>query len=144
MKFNINKFKGKILKMKVKDAVIGDKNIYKNIKGHENDINEVLIDLPVKKTGLKKIILCMNFLYPGKVNSEFKMTRGHKHNAEELYIFLKGRGHIIVDKKRINIKKGDIVTVPINKYHRVVNTGRGKLAFLTIFEKYSHGHLKKY
>ena len=144
MKFNINKFKGKTLKMKVKDAVKGDKNIYKNIKGHENDINEVLIDLPVKKTGLKRIMVCMNFLYPGKVNSEFKMTRGHKHNAEEIYVFLKGSGQIIVDKKKINVKRGDLVTVSINKYHRIINTGRGKLAFLTIFEKHRYEHLKKY
>ncbi len=144
MKFNINKFKGKTLKMKVKDAIEKGKNIYKNIKGHKNDINEVLIDLPVKKTGLKRLMVCMNFLYPGKVNSEFKMTRGHKHNAEEVYIFLKGRGYIIVDKKKINVKKGDLVTVLPNKYHRVINTGRDKLVFLTIFEKYIHGHLKKY
>ena len=144
MKFNMNKFKGKTLKMKVKDAIKGNKNIYKNIKGHENDINEVLIDLPVKKSRLKRLMVCMNFLYSGKVNSEFKMTRGHKHNAEEVYVFLKGRGQLIVDKKKINIKKGDLVTVPVNKYHRVINTGRGKLVFLTIFEKHRHEHLKKY
>ena len=144
MKFNMNKFKGKTLKMKVKEAIKNNKNIYKNIKGHENDINEVLIDIPVKKTGLKKLIVCMNFLYPGKINSEFKMTRGHKHNAEEVYIFLKGKGQIIIGKKKVNVKKGDLVTIPVNEYHRVINIGKGKLVFLTIFEKYSHGHLKKY
>ncbi|NIO44642.1 MAG: cupin domain-containing protein [Candidatus Aenigmarchaeota archaeon] len=144
MKFSMDKFRGKTLKMKVKDAVKGGKNIYKNIKGHENDINEVLIDLPIKKTGLKRIILCMNFLFPGKVNSEFKMTRGHKHNAEEIYVFLKGKGHIIIDKKKSNVKKGDLVTVPVNKYHRVINIGRDKLVFLTIFEKHRDEHLKKY
>jgi len=144
MKFNINRFKGKTLKMKVKDAVKNGKNIYKNIKGHENDISEILIDLPVKKTGLKKLMICMNFLYPRKVNSEFKRTRGHKHNAEEVYVFLEGKGHIIVGNKKVKVKKGDLVTIPVNKYHRVVNSGRGKLVFLTIFEKYRHSHLKKY
>ncbi len=143
MKFNINKFKGRTLKLKVKDAVKKGKNIYKNIKGYENDINEIIIDLPIKKTGFKKLMVSMNYIYPGKVNFEFKMTRGHKHNAEEVYIFLKGRGRIIIDKKKINVKKGDLVTIPINKYHRVVNTGRGKLVFLTIFEKSRHKHLKK-
>ena len=139
----MNKFKGKTLKLKVKDAVKKGKNIYKNIKGYENDINEVLIDLPIKKTDLKKLMVCMNFLYPGKVNSEFKMTRGHKHNAEEVYIFLNGKGRIIVGNKKLNVKKGDLVTVPINKYHRVVNIGRSKLVFITIFEKSRHKHLKK-
>jgi len=42
------------------------------------------------------------------------------------------------------VKKGDLATIPVNKYHRVVNSGRGKLVFLTIFEKSRHGHLKKY
>jgi len=143
MKFNLNKFKGKNLKLKVKDAVKDGKNIYKNIKGCENDINQFLIDLPIKKTGLKRLMICMNYIYPKKVNSEFKMTRGHKHNAEEVYIFLKGKGKIIVGKKKISVKKGDLITVPINKYHRVINTGKTKLTFLTIFEKSKHKHLKK-
>jgi oxalate decarboxylase/phosphoglucose isomerase-like protein (cupin superfamily) len=144
MKFKMDRFKGKTLKLKVKEAIKNGKNIYKNTKSYENEINEVLIDLPVKKTGLKKLMVCMNYLYPGKVNSEFKMMRGHKHNAEEVYIFLKGKGILIVDNKKIKIKKGDLITVPVNKYHRAINTGRDKLIFLTVFEKYKHGHLKKY
>jgi len=144
MKLNINKFKGKILKMKVKDAIKKGKNIYKNIKGHENEINEALIDLSPKRTGLKKLIICMNYLYPGKVNSEFKMTRGHKHKTDEVYIFLKGKGYLIVGSKKFNVKSGDLVTVSANKYHRAINTGRGKLIFLTILEKHKHSHLEKY
>jgi oxalate decarboxylase/phosphoglucose isomerase-like protein (cupin superfamily) len=143
MKFNLNKFKGKNLKLKVKDAIKNGKNIYKNIKGCESDINQFLIDLPVKKTGLKRLMVCMNYVYPKKVNSEFKMTRGHKHNAEEVYIFLKGKGKMIIGKKKINVKERDLITVPVSKYHRVINTGKTKLAFLTIFEKSKHKHLKK-
>ena len=41
------------------------------------------------------------------------------------------------------LKEGDVVTVPINKWHRTVNTGRRKLIYLTIFEKSRHQHLKK-
>jgi len=143
MKTSLKKFKGKTLKLKVKDAKKNGKSIYKNIKGFENEINYVLIDLPSKKTGLKKLMVCLNTLYPGKVNKEFKMSRGHKHNAEEVYIFLKGRGYILIGKKKINVKEGDIVTVPVNKWHRTVNNGRKKLVYLTIFEKSRHKHLKK-
>jgi mannose-6-phosphate isomerase-like protein (cupin superfamily) len=143
MKVNIKNFKGKTLKLKVKDAIKNGKTIYKNIKGHENEINEILIDLPVKRTGLKKLMVCMNFLYPGKVNSQYKMTRGHKHNADEVYLILEGRGRIVVSNKKVNVKRGDIITIPANKYHRTVNTGRAKLVFLTIFEKHRHSHLKK-
>jgi oxalate decarboxylase/phosphoglucose isomerase-like protein (cupin superfamily) len=144
MKVNIKNFKGRISKIKVKEAIKNGKNIYKNIKGHENEINEVLIDLPSKKSGLKKLMVCMNFLYPGKINSQYKMTRGHKHNADEVYLILKGKGNIIIGNKKVNVKKGDLVTISSNKYHRTVNTGRVKLVFLTIFGKHGQSHLKSY
>ena len=130
--------------LKVKHEIKNRKNIYKNIKGHENKINEVLIDLSSKKSGLRKLMLCMNFLYPGKVNSQYKMTRGHKHNADEVYLVLKGKGRIFIGNKKVNVKRGDLITISPNKYHRTVNTGRDKLVFLTIFEKGRHKHLKKW
>jgi len=142
MKINIHNFKGNKVVMKVKDAIKDGKNIYKNIKGHENEINEVLADLP--NTGLRNTIVCMNVLYPGKVNGEFKMTRGHKHNVDEVYLVLKGKGYIIFAKKNIKIKEGDLITIPDNTYHRTVNTGNKKLVFLTFFEKHEGSHLKSY
>ena len=72
------------------------------------------------------------------------MTRGHKHNAEEVYVFLGGTGQIIVGKKRFSVKKGDLVTVPLNSWHRVINRGRSKLVFLTVFGKHGQSHLKSY
>jgi glucose-6-phosphate isomerase len=141
MKFNIKKIKGKKVVMKIKDAVSEGKNIYKNIKGHENEINEVLDDF---NADLKETIICMNTLYPGKVNSEFKMTRGHLHNAEEVYLVLKGKGKMIIDNKEIQIKKDDLITIPKNVWHRSINTGKEKLVFLTVFRKHKGSHLKKY
>jgi glucose-6-phosphate isomerase len=144
MKFNINRFKGNITIFKVKDAIREGKNIYKNIKGHENEINEILIDLPDKKTGFKEHIVCMNMLFPGKINDEFKMTRGHFHNVEEVYIVLKGKGNFILKDKKTSIRKGDLITIPKNVWHRTVNTGKEKLIFLTIFKKHEGSHLKSY
>lgn len=103
MKTNINKFKGSTRILRVKDTIVKGKNIYKNTKGHENEINEILIDS--SHSGLNDIIACMNVLYPGKVNGEFKMTRGHLHNAEEIYLVLKGKGYFMIGKKKISIKK---------------------------------------
>ena len=143
MKTSLSKFKGKTLKLKVKDAVRDGKSIYKNIKGHENEINYILTDLPSTKTGFKKLILTLVKMYPGKVNGEFKMSRGHKHNAEEVYIFLEGSGLLVVDKKKFKVKKGDIVTIPANKWHRTINTGKRKFVYFNVFEKHSHSHLKK-
>ncbi|MFH1229460.1 MAG: cupin domain-containing protein [Candidatus Aenigmatarchaeota archaeon] len=142
MKLSINNFRGSTRIIKVKEATIKGKSVYKNIKGCENEINEILTDSP--ETGLSDIIVCMNVLYPGKINSEFRMTRGHMHNAEEVYIVLKGRGHFMVGKKKISIKSGDLLTIPKNKWHRTINTGREKLMFLTVFQKHEGSHLKKY
>lgn len=143
MKTSLKKFKGKKIKLKVKDSKKKGKSIYKDIKGCENDINYVLIDLDSKKTGLKRLMVCLNTIYSGKVNKEFKMSRGHKHNAEEVYVFLKGKGKILIGKKKLDVKEGDVVTIPVNKWHRTFNTGRRKLVYLTIFEKSRHQHLKK-
>lgn len=143
-KFNINKFKGKTTVFKVKDMIKEGKNIYKNIKGCENEINDILTDLPDKKTGFEKHTICMNVLFPGKVNGEFKMMRGHSHNVEEVYLVLKGEGRIIISNKKIPVKEGDLVTIPKNVWHRTINTGKEKLIFLTIFEKHEDSHLKSY
>jgi glucose-6-phosphate isomerase len=142
MKSNINKFKGKTKILKVKDAIRDRKNIYKNIKGHENEVNEVLTDLP--NTRMKDLTVCMNVLYPGKVNGEFKMTRGHFHNAEEVYLVLSGKGQMKIGNEKIQIKKGDLITLHKNVWHRTINTGKEKLVFLTIFERHQGSHLKSY
>jgi glucose-6-phosphate isomerase len=138
MKVNIRNFvkESKVIEKKVKDMVSNGKNIYKNIKGHENEINYKVCDLPFKKTGLKNIVVSMTILYPGKVGKEFKMTTGHSHKSEEVYLFLKGKGFIILNKKKIKVKENDIISVPSNVWHRVVNTGKEKLVFLSIFQKY--------
>ncbi|MFH1473446.1 MAG: cupin domain-containing protein [Candidatus Aenigmatarchaeota archaeon] len=144
MKTNLKNFKGKTVRIKVKDVVKDGKNIYKNIKGCENKINEILIDMPSSKSGLKKTMITMNIVPSGKVNGEFKMTRGHKHKVDEIYIFFKGSGHILIGKKKLKVKKDDLVTVPVNSWHRVVNTGRNDLVFLTVFGKHNQSHLKSY
>ncbi|MFH0929527.1 MAG: cupin domain-containing protein [Candidatus Aenigmatarchaeota archaeon] len=144
MKTNLNRFKGKKVTMKVREAVKDGKNIYKDIRGCGNQINEILVDVPSKESGLKKLMITLNTIPSGKVNKEFRMTRGHKHNAEEVYIFLKGSGKILIDKKRFSVKKDDLITVPFNSWHRVVNKGRNNLVFLTIFQKHGQSHLKSY
>jgi oxalate decarboxylase/phosphoglucose isomerase-like protein (cupin superfamily) len=141
MKFDIKKPSGSKIVMRVKEATRQGKNVYKDIIGHEEEINEVLIDF---NTDLKDILICMNTLYPGNVNGELKMMRGHSHNAEEVYLVLSGKGYIIFDKKRIPVKKDSLITIPKNVWHRTVNTGKEKLVFLTIFQRHEGSHLKKY
>jgi glucose-6-phosphate isomerase len=142
MKINLKNFKGKTKILKVKDAIRDRKNIYKNIKGHEKEINEVLVDLFEPR--MKNLTICMNTLYPGKVNGEFKMTRGHFHNSEEVYLVLSGKGKIKIGNEKITIKKGDLLTIHKNVWHKTINTGKEKLVFLTIFERHGQSHLRSY
>lgn len=137
MKFSLKDFKKmKVLRKKVGNMVSKGKNIYKNPKGHENELSYEIYDLLSKKTGLRKLVISMTVLYPGKVSSEFKMTTGHSHKQEEVYFFLEGNGQIILNRKKLKVRKSDLITVPKKVWHRVINTGKKELVFLSIFQKY--------
>lgn len=117
------------------------KNIYKNLSGHEDELNYTLYDLGERITGLKRYVISLTELCCGKVNGEYKMTTGHSHLQEEIYIFLKGKGRLILkygDRKKedYEIAEGDCKTIPSNTWHRVVNTGNKNLEVLCIFETY--------
>jgi glucose-6-phosphate isomerase len=130
------KKEGKKFEKRVKDMLLNGKNIYASIKGHENEINYELYDLPLKKTGFENLVVSLTILYPGKVGKEFKMTTGHKHDKEEVYFFLDGNGLLLLDKKKFKVRKNCIALVKKNVWHRVINTGKKKLIFLSVFEKY--------
>lgn len=66
-----------------------------------------------------------------------KCTTGHSHkNQEEVYIFIKGKGRMQLGKKRINVKKDDIITIKKGSLHKIFNKTNRDLVFLSIFEKY--------
>lgn len=119
---------------KVKDL----KDYYKNISGHEEKINYEVYFLHPEKTRLLKTFVGMTVLHPGKVNEEYRMTRGHSHETEEIYVFIKGKGKMILKKENeyheYNVKSGDIVLVPSGFWHRVINTGEEELIFYTFKE----------
>ncbi|MBO3804067.1 MAG: glucose-6-phosphate isomerase [Candidatus Brockarchaeota archaeon] len=83
----------------------------------------------------------MNFgvttLNPGKVGSEYYMTRGHYHakkRAAEIYVGLGGKGIVVMQTKEGRffhspISRGRIVYIPPLWAHRTVNTGEEKLSF---------------
>jgi len=126
----------KVLRKKVKDMVSRGKNIYKNPKGHEKELNYEVCDLLSKKTGLKNLVVSLTILYPGKVGTEFKMTTGHSHPKEEVYFFLDGDGQIILNRRKFKVRKNDLITVPRGVWHRVINNKKKKIIFLSVFEKY--------
>ena len=78
------------------------------------------------------------------VSRECFMTKGHKHKnpLSEKYILIKGQGKIVLQNSKskiVNLKKNKEIIVPGKYAHRAVNTGKGKLGFLSIYDKKS-GH----
>jgi len=148
MKFNIynlesfkNEAGGKI--KLVKDMIDEEgKNIYKNISGYEDSPNYVIYDAGEKITGLKEHVISVNRIFPGKINKEYRMTTGHSHPKEEVYMFLRGRGVLVLKegmktyKRYHNMFRGDSMTIPYGVWHRVINTGTRPLEILCIFESY--------
>lgn len=82
-------------------------------------------------TALKDLNLSLTELNPGKE------TTGHSHaEADEVYVFIDGKGRMEIEKEKIPVKGGDVVAVPGGKSHKVFNEDKGILSFWSIFEKY--------
>lgn len=82
-------------------------------------------------TALKDLNLSLTELNPGKE------TTGHSHEAaDEVYVFMEGKGRVEIEKEKISVKGGDVVAVRGGKFHKVFNEGEGILSFWSIFEKY--------
>ena len=82
-------------------------------------------------TTLKDLNLSLTELKPGKE------TGGHSHKeADEIYIFIDGKGRIEMGKEKILVKEGSVVAIPGGKFHKVFNEGEKILSFWSIFEKY--------
>lgn len=113
------------------------KNIYKNVRGHEREVNYSICDLKPELSRLENLTVSVTLLESGKVNAEYKMTTGHSHEQEEVYYFLSGEGRLVYNGQGNyhEVKEGILITIPKNTWHRVVNTGDKTLKFLCIFEK---------
>jgi mannose-6-phosphate isomerase-like protein (cupin superfamily) len=51
----------------------------------------------------------------------------HKHNCEEVYYVLSGRGKVRVDNREYEIEEGDAVYIPENTPHCVYNVDHSKI-----------------
>lgn len=63
-------------------------------------------------------------------------TTGHSHDADEVYIFISGRGKIQINEDFSACKGGDIFVIPRGAFHKVQNPSTGELKFWCVFEKY--------
>jgi len=80
-------------------------------------------------------------IYPGKVGSEYFMTKGHFHTVletAEVYYTLSGEGYMVMENPEGNtaemaLKKGEALYVPKRYAHRSVNTGSQPLIMFFTF-----------
>jgi oxalate decarboxylase/phosphoglucose isomerase-like protein (cupin superfamily) len=78
---------------------------------------------------LKNLVLSSTCLYRGQ------MTRGHSHaGQEEVYIFVRGTGIMMVDDEKFRVTGGDIILIPDGAFHRVINDGDMDLLFNCVFD----------
>lgn len=57
----------------------------------------------------------------------------HSHpDGEEFYLFLEGKGRMLVGDKWMNVKRGDFITVPKGSKHSAENNDSQNLVFITI------------
>lgn len=93
------------------------------------------------------LIFLVTILYPGKVNEEFFMTKGHYHTVEntaEVYLGIKGKGLILCQTKSgdfevAEISENRVVYIPPFWAHRAVNIFDEPLIFFGIYPAHA-GH----
>ena len=94
---------------------------------HSNETYNV-----IDNTSLNGLIVSKTELHPGK------NTSGHNHSGqEEVYIFMKGSGKMIVGSKTYIVEEGSIVLIPDGDFHQVHNTGfyaEDDLEFICVFD----------
>ena len=79
-------------------------------------------------TELKNLVVSSTTLKPNK------STSGHKHKGqEEVYMFLKGGGHMWLDEQRFQIREGQLVLIEDGVFHKV-EAGDNGCYFVCVFD----------
>ena len=66
----------------------------------------------------------VTILHPGQ------QTKGHKHEHEEVYLFLVGKADVALGNKYTSFAPGSFVVVEPNEFHRVYNWTKEDIIFL--------------
>ena len=127
----------KVTKIKDMKDFFSDKEALKN-----TNPEKAVYTVYVKKGRFMSFGLAV--IEPGSVGKEYFMTRGHYHTKKsaEVYIHIKGRGLLLLQNRRfkkVRMEKGNTYFVPPGYAHRVVNTGKNRLEFISVYSPES-GH----
>ncbi len=104
--------------------------------------NPLVYTVFIKKFG--DMNCAITIIESSKIGKEFFMTKGHAHRKPflEVYIVLKGKGILVLknkkgkkfmQEKKIKIKSPFVYFVPEDAAHRVINNGKSKLEFLSVY-----------
>jgi mannose-6-phosphate isomerase-like protein (cupin superfamily) len=74
-------------------------------------------------TGAKTITTSLVEMRPGG------RQRLHHHKTEQCYFILSGRGEMRVGNNKKTVKKGDVIFIPSNAPHGLINSGKGILKY---------------
>jgi len=96
---------------------------------------------PAEIEGPAQLLHATTVLYPGQVNGEYFMTRGHFHTKPErgeFMLTLEGEGlAVLMDRDGETwtepMMKGSVHDIDGHHAHRVVNTGDKPLVFLVVW-----------
>lgn len=80
-------------------------------------------------------------LYPGKIGSEYYMTKGHYHrkaDRAEIYYGLSGEGELLLQTRDgettvQDISPGVVAYIPAYHAHRTINAGNENFVFLSVY-----------
>jgi quercetin dioxygenase-like cupin family protein len=100
-----------------------------NLSGlYHNKVDALNIDFSVSILPFKMEVLDPRIVtvQPGKANEM------HKHAHETIFIFLKGKGKVIVDEYENEVGPGDFAHIPRWCNHQSVNIGEDELVFLAV------------
>ena len=84
----------------------------------------------------------LGVLMPGKIGTEYYLTKGHYHawrEAAEVYIGLRGEGCMLLEdegtghSRIVSLGSGNIVYVPGHTAHRSINIGLEPLVYIGVY-----------
>ena len=68
----------------------------------------------------------------GYLDKPGEMER-HRHPKEEVYFFFKGEGFVFVDGEEIPVQPGDVVRIPSDALHTVINWQNKELLWAALW-----------
>ena len=113
------------------------RGLYVDDRGKEDDLI-YSYDNVIPADSATDLLYGITTLYPGDVNGEFYMTKGHKHVTEsaEVYFGLEGEGVVLCENgdevEEYDLYPGAFVYVKPGFAHRVINSGNSICRFVCV------------